>query len=146
MKKKAVVLAVLSVMLISTTVFAGNEHTGKSTTINGTNTITSGYVGQNITLNGTDSAASDIGINSTEEVRVDINSISDSEDCNKVKVIIMNTDTGKITQQEVMRNQTTKFFKVDKGNIKVVFKRCGSDDGTMKIGYNFVYKINACRH
>lgn len=126
MKKKLLILLVLSVMLISTTAFAS-----------------SGYMGQSITICGTESGSSSKGINTTGTARVDVNTISDTAGCTKVKVSIMNIDTGKMLSTQTFQAQNTRFYDVGLGNnnisIKAVFKRDSTSNGTMKIGYNFVY-------
>lgn len=124
MKKKIAILSFLSAMLISTTVLAS-----------------SGYMSKSMTISGTSSGSSDIGYNTTGTARVDVNTISDTGGCTKVNVFIMNTGTGSITPCYQFQAQNTKFYSVNPGNIKAVFKRNCTNTGTMRIGYNFVYNF-----
>lgn len=122
MKKKAVILSLLLVMLMSTTIFAS-----------------SGYMFQSMTIPNSYSSSTDVGYNSTTTARVDVNTISDTGGCTKVKVFIINTGTGNATPTHILQVQNTKFYSVNQGNIKAIFQRNSTSSGIMNVGYSFVY-------
>lgn len=122
MKKRVLALSLLLIMLLSTTAYAY-----------------SGYMGESITVKNQISSSSSIGKNTSGTARVDINTLSDTADCRYVKVFIMNTQNGSITTTQNMYAQNTKFFSVNTGKIKAVYKRGSTTSGTTNLGTNFIY-------